>query len=213
MVILEPDMSDTLALLDSLLSTFEGHARDHDKHEEEERAGIACSDDSGPTQRQGDCVDVLSALPVVFHKLGSDACALPPEESAMYYQLSSKLCQFIGILLEGRACPHSNYVFGFGQPSQVEWALHSLFSVLISLFSLQVYGFLCFLTSCGCDRGPAPAVATVNEGLALSAARLAQLVLHFDISAFMVLFSDMCQLLQHALLMLEVGKVRRAACR
>ncbi len=110
----------TLTLFESLLAAFEAHARDHDK-DEEYCMDVACSAssvDSGATQKQADCLVILSALPTVFQKVGADLCVIPRADP-MYHQLSAKVVQFLGLLLDGRTCPHSAAVFEFGAPQKV----------------------------------------------------------------------------------------------
>lgn len=115
-------MDVDLGSLDALLASFEAHSRDHKDDDRVAATDIPCSAssvDSGSTQKGGDCVDILTAgRGMILHLAGR-----VHEDPSASAQLSVKLCQLLHLLLEGRACPHSNLVFGFGNPVEVRLSL------------------------------------------------------------------------------------------
>ena len=50
----------------------------------------------------------------------------------------------------------------------------------------------------------------MNIGVVETFTRLAQLLFHNDVPAFVALFRDLCTLFHHSFLLLELGKVRGA---
>lgn len=79
-----------------------------------------------------------------------------------------------------------------------------------TILSFQILPFLRFLISRCAERAPetGPEHAAVDAGLVAHTARLVQLVFHRDMSAFMLLVGDLCQLVQHSVYMVELAKVR-----
>jgi hypothetical protein len=119
-------------LLDTLLASFETHSRAHDRDEDGLLAEVASSGstpESQGTQMQSDCIDVLSALQVMFAKFGSElpAAALSRDLSdTNHVVVTEKLCEFLAMLLDGHACPHSPFVFDYGAPTTVRFAQNLL---------------------------------------------------------------------------------------
>lgn len=113
------------ALLDTLLASFEAHSRAHDRDEDGLLVDVASGSpslESQGTQMQSDCIDVLSALQVVFGKFCSElpgAALIRDVSDTNHVVVTEKLCEFLGMLLNSHACPHSPFVFDYGSPKAV----------------------------------------------------------------------------------------------
>ena len=128
----KPDMAaNHVQLLDTLLVTFEAHSRDHDKDDVQTPTDLQLSassiDSATATQKQTDCLDLLSALkPMCLQQIAGVVGVLHAGDATVSL-LTSKICEFVGVLASGRACPHSNFVFGFGKPSEVSGHFSAVF--------------------------------------------------------------------------------------